>query len=52
MDINQDINESNSFVCQAILGAAKQAIQRRKGKITNKAKECKEAIKSQNKAFN
>lgn len=56
IDINQDVDELNISVCESILGAAKQAIQREGGKKKKKivpwwTKECENAIKSGNKAF-
>ena len=56
VDISQDVNELNHSVCEAILGAAKQTIQRNRGRSKKKiapwwTRECANAIQSQNKAF-
>lgn len=54
--ISEDVEELNESICQAILEAAKQSMQKKGGKHKKKivpwwTKECEEAIQSRNKAF-
>ena len=54
--VSEDVEELNESVCQAILEAAKQSMQKKGGKHRKKivpwwTKECDEAIKARNKAF-